>query len=81
MQNVLHYDLLSKSFFLFSLSPPIDLKNNAENINIMDAIIDERIFGIELWKINPIIITTKDTIPNMGLHFLRISFNLIKFNV
>lgn len=48
MQNVLHYDLLSKSFFLFSLSPPIDLKNNAENINIMDAIIDERIFGIEL---------------------------------
>ncbi len=45
---IIYYNLLSKLFFLFSLSLPTDLKNSAENINIMDAIIDERIFGMEL---------------------------------
>ena len=54
-------------FFHFPYLPTD--KNIAEKINNTETIIDEIICGKELCKIIPIVITTINTIPNIGSHF------------
>jgi hypothetical protein len=59
---------VSPGFFEFL---PTDLNKNAEKINMLETIIDEKICRIEIWKIIPKITTIINTRTKIGSHFFR----------